>query len=150
MLASRRQIIVTTVHDDDKNVFGALAAGAQGYLLKEQEDDLILLHLRHLQAGQPPLSPGIARRMLQYFRDKPTDDHDSRNAYPGSSDRADLTPRETEVLAGIGRGQRVSEVARQLGLADSTVASYIKSIYFKLNISSRAEAALEAARRGLA
>ena len=63
---------------------------------------------------------------------------------------AALTPRETEVLAHMGRGLRVSEVAARLGLAESTIASYIKNLYVKLNISSRAQAALEATRRGLA
>jgi DNA-binding NarL/FixJ family response regulator len=60
-----------------------------------------------------------------------------------------LSPRETEVLSYIGRGLRVTEAARVLGLTDHTVAGYVKSLYRKLNISSRAEAALEAARRGL-
>ncbi|MDQ8037836.1 MAG: response regulator transcription factor [Pedobacter sp.] len=138
-------LIVTTVHGDDDNLFGAIAAGAQGYLLKEQPEALFLLQLRQLEQGQPPLSPSIARRMLEYFRQQA-----KNTAMPESSpDDVHLTPRETDVLAGIGRGLRVSEVAQQLGLADSTVSSYIKNIYFKLNISSRAEAALEAARRGL-
>lgn len=140
-------LIVTTVHGDDDNLFGALAAGAQGYLLKEQADELFLLQLRQFEQGQPPLSPSIARRMMEYFRS-----HNATAAHGNTEDEDDdvrLTPRETDVLAGIGRGLRVSEVARQLGLADSTVASYIKNIYFKLNISSRAEAALEASRRGL-
>ncbi len=138
-------LIVTTVHGDDDNLFGAIAAGAQGYLLKEQPEALFLLQLRQFEQGQPPLSPSIARRMMEYFRTQK-----STPAAAGShEDDIRLTPRETDVLAGIGRGLRVSEVAKQLGLADSTVASYIKSIYFKLNISSRAEAALEAARRGL-
>lgn len=138
-------LVVTTIHGDDDNLFGAIAAGAQGYLLKEQDENLFLLQLRQLEQGQPPLSPSIARRMMEYFRSqKPLP-----AASDGDEDNIRLTPRETDVLAGIGRGLRVSEVATQLGLADSTVASYIKNIYFKLNISSRAEAALEAARRGL-
>ncbi|MGH8493881.1 MAG: response regulator [Moraxellaceae bacterium] len=140
-------IIVTTVHGDDDNLFGAIAAGAQGYLLKEQAEELFLLQLRQLEQGQPPLSPSIARRMLDYFRA-----HSTSPLVPAEKNADDvrLTPRENDVLAGIGRGLRVSEVAKQLGLADSTVSSYIKNIYFKLNISSRAEAALAAARRGLA
>lgn len=138
-------LIVSTVHGDDDNLFGAIAAGAQGYLLKEQPEELFLLQLRQLEQGQPPLSPSIARRMMEYFRQHAK----SSAAADGNIDNVHLTPRETDVLAGIGRGLRVSEVAQQLGLADSTVSSYIKNIYFKLNISSRAEAALEAARRGL-
>lgn len=140
-------LIVTTIHGDDDNLFGAITAGAQGYLLKEQDENLFLLQLRQLEQGQPPLSPSIARRMMEYFRQQAPL---APASIGNTEDNVHLTPRESDVLAGIGRGLRVSEVAQQLGLADSTVASYIKNIYFKLNISSRAEAALEAARRGLA
>lgn len=136
-------VIVTTVHDDDENLFGALAAGARGYLLKEQDEAQLLFSLRQFESGHPPLSPRMARRMLQHFQEQP--------ALPGNTPSATtLSPRETEVLALIGRGLRVSEVSTRLQLADSTVTSYIKNIYVKLNISSRAQAALEAARRGLA
>lgn len=138
-------LIVSTVHGDDDNLFGAIAAGAQGYLLKEQSEELFLLQLRQLEQGQPPLSPSIARRMMEYFRQLPPPP--TRTLI--DEDDVHLTPRESDVLSGIGRGLRVSEVAHKLGLADSTVSSYIKNIYFKLNISSRAEAALEASRRGL-
>ncbi|MCC2637371.1 MAG: response regulator protein [Moraxellaceae bacterium] len=135
-------VVVITVHDDDEHLFAALAAGAQGYLLKEQTDDMLVLQLRLWSQGQPPLSPRMATRILEHFR---------REAAPVSSAAAavSLTPRESEVLRCIGRGLRVHETALLLGVADSTVMSFVKSIYSKLNISSRAEAALEAARRGL-
>ena len=133
-------VIVTTVHDDDANLFRALSLGASGYLLKEQDDAQLIQQLHLLQQGQPPLSPRIARRMLQHFKLCP--------ATINTEDVA-LSPRETQVLSAIGRGLRVNETAERLGLAESTVASYIKNIYVKLNISTRAEAALEAARRGL-
>ena len=136
-------VVVTTVHDDDAHLFGALTAGAMGYLLKEQPDAVLLHQLRRLADGEPPLSPRMAQRMLAYFQ---------RPALPTllpEEGSATLTPRETEVLACIGRGLRVSETARALGLTHHTVASYIKTLYAKLSIRSRAEAALEAARRGL-
>lgn len=133
-------VIVTTVHDDDANLFRALSLGASGYLLKEQDDAQLIQQLRLLQQGQPPLSPRIARRMLQHFKLCPA---------TTTTEDVTLSPRETQVLSAIGRGLRVNETAERLGLAESTVASYIKNIYVKLNISSRAEAALEAVRRGL-
>ncbi|HEX6592947.1 MAG TPA: response regulator transcription factor [Moraxellaceae bacterium] len=139
-------IIVMTVHDDDEHLFRALAAGAQGYLLKEQDDAQLIQQLRQMEQGQPPLSPRIARRMLAHFQQHQTSPQAPRQPARDSG----LSPRESEVLAYIARGLRVAEVAQQLGLTPSTVASYIKSIYFKLNISSRAEAAIEASRRGLA
>lgn len=133
-------VVVTTVHDDDANLFRALSLGASGYLLKEQDDAQLIQQLHLLQQGQPPLSPRIARRMLQHFKLCPANI---------TTEDVVLSPRETQVLSAIGRGLRVNETAERLGLAESTVASYIKNIYVKLNISSRAEAALEAARRGL-
>lgn len=137
-------VVVTTIYDDDDHLFSAIAAGAGGYLLKEQAQGELLKHLKELDDGIPALSPSVARRMLAFFRRNPS-------VVPASKPFAEatLSPRETEVLAYIGRGLRIGEVAALLEVAESTVATYVKNIYRKLNISSRAEAALEAARRGL-
>ncbi len=134
--------IVTTIYNDDTHLFDAIAAGAKGYLLKDQDADMLAHYLRRIEMGDPPLSPSIARRMLEHFRTHPPM---PRNDTPAAT----LTPRETEVLRLIGRGLRVAEAARVLELSEHTVADYVKAIYAKLNISSRAEAGLEAARRGL-
>lgn len=134
--------IVTTVFDDDASLCDAIAAGAQGYLLKEHPPETLVRYLRRIEQGEPPLTPRMARRILACMRQMPA------AAAPGDEE-VRLSPRETEVLGIIGRGLRVGEAARVLGLADQTVASYVKSIYRKLNISSRAEAALEASRRNL-
>jgi DNA-binding NarL/FixJ family response regulator len=134
--------VVTTIYDDDRHLFEAIAAGAQGYLLKDRHPDTMVQYLRRIASGEPPLSPSIAQRMLQHFAQvKPR----SSDPEVGSS----LTPRETDVLGLLGRGLRVAEAARVLGLTPHTVAGYVKIIYRKLNISSRAEAAIEASRRGL-
>ena len=131
--------VITTLHGNDEHVLPALAAGAMGYLLKEQPEELQVRQLRQLADGIPALSPPIARRMLAPFR-----------AVPASAPQdAGLTTRESEVLTLIAQGLRVAEVARNLGLTDNTVAGYVKSIYQKLGISSRAEAATQAARLGL-
>lgn len=134
--------VVATIYDDDLHLFPAIEAGAQGYLLKEQDQQMLVRHLRRIDEGLPPLSPSIARRMLAYLRQR------SAPVVARAPETA-LTPRETEVLSCIGRGLRVGETAGVLGLAEQTVAGYVKTLYRKLNISSRAEAALEAARRGL-
>lgn len=136
--------IVTTIYDDDQHLFEAIAAGAQGYLLKDQHPDTLIQYLHRIDKGEPPLSPSIARRILQHFSK-------TRSAVAMLPDAADeaLTPREMDVLRLLGRGLRVSEAARVLGLTPHTVAGYVKNIYQKLNISSRAEAAVEAVRRGL-
>lgn len=134
--------IVTTIYDDDRHLFEAIAAGAQGYLLKDRHPDTMVQYLRRIDHGDPPLSPSIAQRMLQHFaRIKPqTSEPEAAGA---------LTAREVDVLRLLGRGLRVAEAARVLGLTPHTVAGYVKVIYRKLNISSRAEAAIEATRRGL-
>jgi DNA-binding NarL/FixJ family response regulator len=130
--------VVTTVMGDDASIVGALSAGAQGYLLKEQPADLLARQLRQMALGIPALSPSVARRIMEHFR----------RTGPVAEDEA-LTAREREVLGLIGHGLRNAEVARTLGLAESTVAGYIKEIYRKLGISSRAEASWHATRMGL-
>ncbi len=137
--------VVATVYDDDSYLFDAIAAGAEGYLLKDQDADVLVHRLRRMEDGEPPLSPSIARRMMNHFRRQPPA---PQTAAP-TEDECALTPRELEVLALLGRGSRVSEAARRLGLTDHTVSTYVKIIYRKLRITSRAEAALEASRRGL-
>ncbi len=135
--------IVTTIYDDDDSLFDALEAGAQGYLLKDHPMPQLIHYLHRIGQGEPPLSPSIARRILRSLRKQP----DKADLYLGDSQG--LAPREVEVLRHIGHGLRVADVARELGLTEHTVAGYVKSIYRKLNISSRAQAALEAARRQL-
>lgn len=157
------QTVVATIYDDDAHLFPALAAGAHGYLLKEQDLQSLVRQLRMIDDGIPPLSPAISRRMLEHFRGiaampagagergagaSPDAGSSGRDRSP-TAPEVSLSPRETEVLSYIGRGLRVTEAARVLGLTEHTVAGYVKSLYRKLNISSRAEAALEAARRGL-
>ncbi|NKX45351.1 response regulator [Roseicyclus persicicus] len=130
--------VVTTVMGDDASIVGALSAGAQGYLLKEQPEALLTRQLRQLTLGIPALSPSVARRIMEHFR----------RTGPIAEEET-LTQREREVLALIGRGLRNGEAAQALGLAESTVAGYIKEIYRKLGISSRAEASWHAVRYGL-
>ncbi|KFA89201.1 response regulator [Archangium violaceum] len=143
-------IVVVTIYADDAHLFPALSAGAHGYLLKETPEEVWLRQLRQLEAGTPALSPPVARRILEFFRERAHEPaRQQAPAPPPPAPPVVLTPRETEVLGYIGRGMRIGEVAGMLGLAESTVAGYVKDIYRKLNICSRAEAALEAARRGL-
>jgi len=132
--------VVATIYDDETHLFDAIAAGARGYVLKDEEADFLVGYLQRIERGEPPLSPSIALRMLAHFR-APAARRD---------DEAGLSPRETEVLTLLARGLTVAEAARRLGLQPQTVASYVKVIYQKLCISSRAEATREAIRRGLA
>lgn len=132
--------VVTTAMGDDASIVAALSSGADGYLLKEQPAEVLSRQLLQLATGVPALSPAVARRIMEHFR----------LTGPAAAPDADLTQRETEVLGLIGRGMRNTEVAVALGLAETTVAGYIKAIYRKLGISSRAEASWHATRMGLA
>ena len=138
--------VVVTIHDDDEHLFPALQAGAFGYLLKDAPRHIIIAQLRRIAEGEPPLSPPIARRVLNYFTSGgPRGLELSR--FDG--EEVALNARETDILQRVAKGYTLPEIAGQLGLSRHTVADYVKQIYRKLNVSSRAEAALEAARRGL-
>ncbi len=129
--------VVTSIFDDDGHIFPALRAGAQGYLLKDQPRSAIVQALNGIVTGQPPLSPAIARKMLTHFR------------MPAVELTEALTVREKEVLSLIAKGLTMGETANVLGLTRNTVSGYVKEIYRKLNVSSRAEAALSARHMGL-
>ncbi|TWO65005.1 response regulator transcription factor [Caenimonas sedimenti] len=138
--------VVVTIYDDDDHLFPALQAGAFGYLLKEQPRETLVAQLLRMVDGEPPLSPPIARRVLAYFA---TAAEMRQAAMRQLEEQVHLTDRETEVLQRVAKGYTLPEIAQQFGLSRHTIADYIKQIYRKLNVSSRAEAALEAARRGL-
>lgn len=138
-------VIVATIHDDDAHVFPALRAGASGYILKSQPTEDVIAQLRRIESDEPALSPSIALRMLRHFRASPGRPEPAVAGAP----QVKLTEREVDVLRLIAKGYRTPEVAPILGISPTTVSSYVRDIYRKLGISSRAEAAMEAARRGL-
>ncbi len=155
--------IVTTLYSDDDHLFPALQCGADGYLLKEDRFEVLVEELQKIVRGQPPLSPAIARRLLMHFR--PSNPGDGAAPAPGLSSSATsaarpvaigpapeherLTPRETEVLTYLSKGFTIKEIASLMGIKWFTVNDHIKSIYRKLNVSSRAEAAVLATKHGL-
>jgi len=140
------QSVVVTIHDDDDHLFPALQAGAFGYLLKEQARELIAEQLKRMSGGEPPLSPSIARRVIAHFAAQAKVKTQQR---PNCMPHVLLTDRENEVLLRVAKGYTLPEIGVQLGLSRHTIADYVKQIYRKLNVSSRAEAALEAQRLGL-
>jgi DNA-binding NarL/FixJ family response regulator len=137
------QSVVVTIHEDDDHLFPALQAGAFGYILKEQPRELITEQLQRISQGEPPLSPAIARRVMKYFAQQ------QKQPEPDLMPHVQLTERESEVLLRVAKGFTLPEIGVQLGLSRHTIADYVKQIYRKLNVSSRAEAALEAQRLGL-
>ena len=159
--------IVTTLYSDDDHLFPALQCGADGYLLKEDRFEVLVEELQKIVRGQPPLSPAIARRLLTHFRHGPVVGGSAAASEPAplasgfqSSrpvpmgrgaplDHERLTPRESEVLTYLSKGFTIKEIASLMGIKWFTVNDHIKSIYKKLNVSSRAEAAVLASKQGL-
>jgi DNA-binding NarL/FixJ family response regulator len=155
--------IVTTLYSDDEHLFPALQCGADGYLLKEDRFEVLVEALQKIVRGQPPLSPAIARRLLRHFRGADAAAPLASAFAPGSSlaltsrpvplepvpDHDRLTPRETEVLTYLSKGFTIKEIAGLMGIRWFTVNDHIKAIYRKLNVSSRAEAAVLATKQGL-
>lgn len=137
-------VVVATIHDDDAHVFPALQAGASGYVLKSQPRAVVEAQLKRVAQGEPPLSPSIAMRVLSHFRLSQADE-----VPEPAEDMVKLTAREVEVLRMMGKGYKAAEIGRTLQISVNTVNGYVREIYRKLDISSRAEAAIEATRRGL-
>ncbi|MEF7614562.1 response regulator transcription factor [Aquincola sp. MAHUQ-54] len=155
--------IVTTLYSDDDHLFPALQRGADGYLLKEDRFEVLVEELQKIVRGQPPLSPAIARRLLTHFRGSQDgggivdSGFSTPFGYANSRpvpiekplDHERLTPRENEVLTYLSKGFTIKEIASLMGIKWFTVNDHIKSIYKKLNVSSRAEAAVLASKQGL-
>lgn len=129
--------VVVTLFDDDEHLFAALRAGAQGYLLKDQKASEIAASLAGIVQGKPPLSPAIARHVLESFCSRTN----------GSETL--LSPKEQAVLGQIAADRTLADAADRLDVSRNTVAFHVKNIYRKLRVCSRAEALNEAARIGL-
>ncbi len=135
---SNMVIVVTTIHDEDEYLFPALRAGAQGYILKEHAVDEIAQMLQQAVAGEPPVSPSVARKLIGFFQN--SGQHRAETT---------LTTREEEVLQIVAKGYTLAEAANMLSISRNTAAGYLKSCYKKLHVTSRAEATAEAIRLGI-
>lgn len=124
------QVVMLTIEEDSERVFAALRAGAAGYLLKAATPAEILEGIELVARGGSPMSAIIARRVVESFH----------GAEPLPPERQTLSEREIEVLEGIARGKRIKEVAASLGLSTTTVQTYLRRIYEKLQVHSQAEA----------
>lgn len=124
------EVIINTVFEDEERIFGALKAGASGYLLKKNSMSNILESLKDVASGGAPMSPSIARKVLLTTADKKRKE---LNAYG-------LSDREFEILSSLAKGLSYKMIAESCHLSIDTVRSYIKKIYVKLHIHSSAEA----------
>lgn len=141
------EVMVVTMFGDEGSMLKAFEAGARGYLLKDGTEDDLARHVRSLRAGGSPMSPVIARRLLDRMQRKDAPAVASPAAPPESTTR--LSPREAEVLDLVARGFTYQEVARQLGVSTATVQTHARNIYGKLAVHSKTEAVFEARQLGL-
>lgn len=132
--------IITTIFDDSQMIFDALSAGARGYLLKHHETTRLVQLMQRVIDDEPPLSPAVSRQVMAALK---------QTGARADLDEIALTTREEEVLSLLARGLQLSSVAGMLAISQNTASTHVKSIYRKLNIKSRAQAALAARDRGL-
>ena len=139
-------IMVSTVFGDELHVMQSLEAGASGYLLKDSEPTRIIFEIRSLYQGGSPISPLIARQILTRFRQ---DKAPLKHATTSTKQNAALSAREQEVLEYITRGFTADEIAVLIAVSRHTVLTFIRRIYTKLEVNSKAAAIYEARHQGL-
>lgn len=131
-------IMMLTVFDDDQKIVDSLKAGANGYLLKNKSLDRLIESVRELKEGGAPLTPSIAKKVLEMFKDK-------KNAEPAMpAESFNLSEREKEVLTSLVKGASYKMIADQLNVSYGTVHSHLKHIYKKMHVNSMSEAVIKA------
>ena len=139
---SARVLILTTFEQDDY-IFGALRAGASGFLLKRTRPEELIAGVHTIAAGDSLLSPSVTRRVIDRMAQQPTPELTDQ----GKLDR--LTPREQDVLELIARGMSNREIASALVVEESTIRTHVKRILMKLNLRDRVQAVILAYESGL-
>ncbi len=131
------QVMMLTVYEDTENIFNALAAGANGYMLKRTSSKELLEAIQDVQRGGSPMTMHIARKVVQSFQ------HTAATAQPTEN----LSEREQQVLDCLTQGLMYKEIAEKLGISYETVHTYIRRIYEKLQVRTRTEAVAKFLRR---
>lgn len=133
-------VLVLTMYDDDETVFGAMRAGARGYLLKGAEQDELVRAVTAVARGEAIFGAPVASRILAYFSSPPSG---PEKLFP------ELTERELEILGLVATGRNNPRIARALGISTKTVANHVSNILAKLHLADRAEAIIRARDAGL-
>lgn len=124
------EVLMNTVFDDDDRIFESIKAGASGYLLKRNSLKDLLSSIREVVTGGAPMSPTIARKVIEFQKDRGVK----------SSNKMNLNEKEFEILSLLSRGKSYKMVADEMNLSLDTIRSYIKKIYEKLHVHSITEA----------
>ena len=132
------EVVILTSYSDGERIVAALDAGAVGYLLKDADPEDILEGIRAVSRGESPLHPRAARELLS-----------SRHAGPAHDRGPQLTGRELEVLALVRQGLANKQIGRRLGISERTVKAHLTSIFQRLDVTDRTQAALWAERNGV-
>jgi DNA-binding NarL/FixJ family response regulator len=137
------KVMILTTFEQDDYIFGALNAGASGFLLKRTSPEDLIAGIHTVAVGDSLLSPSVTRRVIDRMAHQPGGDrpHDER--------LEDLTPREREVLAQVARGLSNGEIAEELVIEESTVKTHVKRILMKLHLRDRVQAVIFAYESGL-
>jgi DNA-binding NarL/FixJ family response regulator len=136
-------VVVLTIHHDDEHLFAAIKAGASGYVLKDAPPEHTVEAIRAAARGEGFIGPSLVARLLAEFARVSQMRASAKEAF------AELTRREMEVLELLGTGLRNRQIAERLYVSEKTVKNHITSIFLKLQVNDRTEAALLAARHGL-
>jgi DNA-binding NarL/FixJ family response regulator len=134
-------VLVLTMHDDDENVYGAMRAGARGYLLKGADSTELISTIQTLAAGGTVFGPAVARRIVGFFLES------SHRYRQGTFPQ--LTRREGEVLDLVAAGHRNSVIAAKLGLSEKTVRNHLSALLLKLQVEDRSAVIVRAREAGL-
>jgi DNA-binding NarL/FixJ family response regulator len=130
-------IIMLTIHDDNDSLFNSVLAGADGFLLKDTVPSRLVEAIEEVCQGGSPMTPQIARRIVQRFRKTGSEPANVEN----------LTPREREVLEQLALGNRYKEISDKLGISLDGIRFHIRGVYNKLHVHSRTEAVLKFLKR---
>jgi DNA-binding NarL/FixJ family response regulator len=131
------QFLMLTVYEDSESLFNSLRAGASGYLLKRTAPARLMEAIRDVHAGGAPMSPQLARRVVQFFSQPEQE----------SSDLSKLTAGEREFLDQLAGGYAYKEIADRMNISIDTVRSYVRTVYEKLHVHSRTEAVVKYLKR---
>jgi len=134
-------VLVLTTYDADNWVFDAIRAGACGYLLKDTPRERLIAAIKEAAAGKTPVDPDIAGKLFTHVR--------QGTSVPDTSIASLLNEREKEVLGLLGKGLSNAEIAELIYLSEGTVRNYVSSIFDKLGVADRTQAAILAIRSGL-
>jgi DNA-binding NarL/FixJ family response regulator len=137
------KVVILTTFEQDDYIFGALSAGASGFLLKRTRPEELIAAIHTIAAGDSLLSPSVTSRVVERMAGQPQPDA-GRDAVLG-----ELTPRETQVLELVARGRSNAEIAAELVIEESTVKTHVKRILAKLDARDRVQAVIFAYESGL-